>query len=297
MRFGDFEILARHEAGGGGFDARARGTDGREVCLWVGAPGACGSESAAELAAVQAALGKVYHPGLPRVLGRALIDGRAVLIVQAYRGVTLSERLAAGPLEDTVSLDVARSVAAVLQKAHAAGLFHGAVGPDEILLAEDGRTLLLHLGLQPFLGPRPPRAPEELDTPGGSPSADVFGLARVLIRCLTGEDPLERADPEAAARALREGFAASEASFPSRLPQGLRRFLARSVHPDPARRIHRAEEFAGDLGVIRASWEAFREPSGPSALARVRFPGRSAVVAIVVGAAALIALWMRSCAP
>jgi len=291
-RFGDFEILERREADGGGFDARARGSDGKEVCLWVGAPGRAEGGGGAELAAVRAALAKVYHAGVPRVLGHEVVEGRAVLIVQAYRGATLAERLAGAPLGDTESLDVARGVAAALQKAHAAGVVHGAVGPGEIVLAEDGRTLLIHPGFGPFLEPRRPRAPEDLEPPHASESGDVFGLARALVRCLTGEDPLERADPEAEARALREGLAVTEESFPPRLPQGLRRFLARSVHPDAARRVHRAEEFAGDLAVIRASWDSLQPVASPSP---GRLPRRIALPVALVVVATLLVLSMRSC--
>jgi hypothetical protein len=67
------------------------------------------------------------------------------------------------------------------------------------------------------------------------------------------------------------------------------------VSAEAGRRIHRAEEFAGDLAVIRASWDdgSARAPArdrGPRADHRVLLAGG---LAAIVGAA----LAMRSCGP
>ena len=287
MRFQDLEILERHPIEGDGFEARARTPDGKEVCVWAGAveprdPGADPDE-------IRKRLAKVYHAAFPRVLAAGREEGRAYLVVQGYRGRTLADRLAEGPLQPTEAMDVARGVAAGLVKAHRAGVIHGWVAPGEILLAEDGRTLLLHLGLGPLLRRRPSRAPEEPAGEDRAPTeeADVFGLSRVLLESLLGEDPVGREAPQEAP--------VTPESLPPRLPEGLRRFLARAVSPDRQRRIHRAEEFAGDLGVIRASWDSLSAPPARGTVVRSRVPRWPALLAgaLAVLAAALI---LRSCA-
>jgi hypothetical protein len=75
-------------------------------------------------------------------------------------------------------------------------------------------------------------------------------------------------------------------------PEGLRRFLARALMADRASRVHRAEELAGDIGVIRASWG----PHGARTERPARGPGNQRLVfTLIVGAA--IALWVvRGCA-
>jgi len=265
---GGYEVLEERPIAGDGRDLLAKDGSGREVRLWVGSPG---SGERADPAGLQRRLARVYHTSLPRVLGSEVIDGRAVLRLEAYRGVPLSERLAEGPLTPPAALDTARSVAAALVKAHAKELEHGAIDADEILLAEDGRTLILRVGFGPFLGERPARAPVPDPAFG---AGDVFAVARVLVQALEGRDPFEGA-------ASLEAAARDEHGFDPALPQGLRRLLARAISPDPTRRMIRAEELAGDLAVLRASWESFVASAAPDP---PRWPRRAAWIAAGLGA-------------
>lgn len=280
-RFGPWEIVSASDVDGGGEDALARDANGREVRLWIGEPGSGvpeGGRPAVEAAA--AALSRVYHASLPRVTGASVVDGRAVLTVVPYQGRTLEERLREGTPDVPEALDLVRTVAAGLVKAHRQEVVHGAITSREILLAEEGRTLLLHAGLGPFLGPRPPRAPEDPDTGARPEASDVFSLARVLLECLLGRDPIR----ESPASGL------PETALPPEWPEGLRRFLARSVAADPSRRIRRAEELAGDLAVIRASWDHAAPAPAPGGLDRR--------IVLVAGISTLVALALaaRSCA-
>jgi serine/threonine protein kinase len=281
--FGRFVIGERIDVAGRGFDALATDPDGREVRLWVGAPGVRGADPDV----VREELSRVYHSGLPRVLAAESVEDRVVLVMQAYRGRRLSVRLGGGKMEPVEALELARGVGAALVKAHRAGVTHGALDESEILLADDGRALLLHVGFSPFLEERPPRAPEDL-AGRGRDSADVFGLSRVLVRALEGADPVRN-------DALAAWSGRGPETFDPTLPEGLRRLLARALHPDPALRLRRAEELSGDVGVLLASWDSLSlatprplVPFGPRVLA-----GALAAVAILVALAVLAGL--RGC--
>jgi eukaryotic-like serine/threonine-protein kinase len=290
MGFGAYTIESRHETAGGGFDAVATDASGKRVCLWVGAPGRTTTPDGAGPDALRKTLARVYHSSLPRPLAADVIDDRAVLAFAAYDGRLLSGELAAGgPVDVPEAIDRVRTVAGALVKAHRAGLVHGALDAGEILLAGDGRTLLLHLGFSPFLEGRGARAPEDLDAPPAD-SSDVFALSRILVRCVDGEDPVP--SPEA----LRALPVRDAESFTTDLPQGLRRLLARAIHPDPARRLSRAEELTGDLAVIRASWDAVAAAEARKAASRrsgARFPW--AFAAVLAAAGAVLGLALRGC--
>lgn len=292
MRFGRFEIIDRFDVAGGGFDALARADD-RDVRLWVGAPGSGAPGTEAALDALRKRLATIYHASLPTVLGGELIEGRAVLLFHAYRGRRLSEALAEGRLEPASAIDVVRAVGAGLVKAHRVGVAHGGITTDEILRSEDGRTLLLHLGFRPFLGRRLPRAPDDLEAPDGTEPGDVFALARVLVECLEGRDPFPPG-PEGLA-ALASTSPRDPESFSPDLPQGLRRLLARALHPDPARRMRRAEELAGDLGVLRASWDSLSQAPPRPVIPFPAFLQRGRLAALAVGLALLGLLVYRAC--
>lgn len=285
--FGDFEILQQSEISGGGFDALARRrSGGASVRLWAGAIGRAAGDGSMRAQEVAARLGKVYQSSLPRVLEGFESDERAFFVVQPYSGVFLSERIQRGPFEIQEALDIGKSIGAALAKAHAAGILHGHLDERSIFLHEDGRALLLHLGMSPFLSSRPPRAPEDLET-GPSETSDVFGLARVFFRMVLQRDPYDGAD------ALARGVQISSSDLPVEIPEGLRRFLARSLHPNLSMRIRRAEEFGGDLRVLRASWgDITRTPEKA-----LPFPplARAGLVLILVLAALAVILLVRGC--
>ncbi len=289
---GGFEVLSRGEIEGGGMDLRARRTEGgEEVRLWVGAAGRVGAADGGPEEMVRR-LSKVYQTGLPRVVEGFVHDDRAVIVVQAYKGTPLEERLAQGPFPIVEALDIAKSIGAALAKAHAQQVVHGHVDERAIFLHEDGRALLLYLGLAPFLNLRSPRAPEDLAEPS-SETSDVFGLSRVLVRMVTGTDPMRRVDAGEERAALASGRSPSAADFPEQLPEGLRRLLARAVHHDRSERIRRAEELAGDLRVLRASWDSIaKQPEKPLPFPRM---GRILVAGLLVALAAVALSLVRGC--
>jgi serine/threonine protein kinase len=289
MTFGTYTIASRRETAGGGFDAVATDASGKSVCLWVGAEGRTAAPDGTGPDALLKTLARVYHSSLPRPLAAEVIDDRAVLTFAAYDGRLLSEVLGGGPVDVPDAIDRVRTVAGALVKAHRAGVVHGAIDAGEILLAGDGRTLLLHLGFSRFLEERGPRAPEDLDAPP-TDSSDVFALSRILVRCVDGEDPVP--SPEA----LRGLPVRDAESFPAHLPQGLRRLLARAIHPDPARRLARAEELTGDLAVIRGSWDAAEAAEARKAASgrrRARF--RWVYPALLVAVGVALGLAFRGC--
>jgi serine/threonine protein kinase len=283
----DFEILERAEIAGGGFHALARRrAGGTTVRLWAGAVGREAGEGSSRAADVASRLGKVYQSSLPRVLEGFESEHRAVFVVQHYSGISLAERMNRAPVEILEALDIGKSIGAALAKAHAAGFRHGCLDEHSIFLHEDGRALLLHLGLSPFLSARPPRAPEDLQFEP-SETSDVFGLARVFCRLVLHRDPYDTTD------SLARGVHIQSSDLPQDLPEGLRRFLARSIHPELSMRIRRAEEFAGDLRVLRASWDSITQVPERA----LPFPplGRFAAVLALAAAAIAAVLIVRGC--
>ena len=62
-------------------------------------------------------------------------------------GVTLGQRLAAGPLEIPEALRIARQIAEALESAHEKGIIHRDLKPANIKITPDGRVKVLDFGL------------------------------------------------------------------------------------------------------------------------------------------------------
>jgi serine/threonine-protein kinase len=63
------------------------------------------------------------------------------------RGDTLRRAIEAGPLPAQKAIEIATQVAAGLAAAHAAGLVHRDLKPDNIMVARDGHVKILDFGL------------------------------------------------------------------------------------------------------------------------------------------------------
>jgi serine/threonine-protein kinase len=95
------------------------------------------------------ALAAIRHPGVVGVYALGTHDGVDYMVMEHVSGVTLAHHLArlgeGSPLPERV--DVLVAVADGLAAIHRAGISHGDVKPENILLAASGRVVLMDLGL------------------------------------------------------------------------------------------------------------------------------------------------------
>ncbi len=74
-------------------------------------------------------------------------EGVHFLAMEYVKGGTLREQIAAGPLEIEAAVSIGRQIANALNAAHAAGVVHRDVKPENILLAEDRHVKVLDFGI------------------------------------------------------------------------------------------------------------------------------------------------------
>src|SRR5262245_45841612 len=87
------------------------------------------------------------HPSILTIYDVDEVDGHPFLVSEFIDGQTLRDRLRRGGLTLRESLDIAGQVANALAAAHAAGIVHRDVKPENIMLREDGLAKLLDFGL------------------------------------------------------------------------------------------------------------------------------------------------------
>jgi serine/threonine protein kinase len=95
------------------------------------------------------ALAAIRHPGVVSVYALGSHDGIDYMVMEHVSGVTLAHHLHRlgqnTPLQER--LDVLVAIADGLAAVHRAGISHGDVKPENILLAASGRVVLMDLGL------------------------------------------------------------------------------------------------------------------------------------------------------
>ncbi|MGV0737545.1 serine/threonine-protein kinase [Mycobacterium syngnathidarum] len=130
------------------------------------------------------------------------IEGSLYIDMRLVRGATLRELLAGGRLDPQRAVHIVGQVAAALDDAHKAGLFHRDVKPENIIVTrETDFAYLLDFGIAErvgedhitkagmTVGSMAYMAPERLNGEPTTAASDIYALACVLYETLTGERP------------------------------------------------------------------------------------------------------------
>ena len=207
MRIGAYDLLGEIGRGGMGAVYRARGPDGHEVALKLLARK--DAQTTARFARERRLLASFGEAdGFVPLLDAGSHDGGEFLVMPLVVGGTLRARLARGALDVDDTVDLGRALAAALGNAHAKGIIHRDVKPENVLFTADGTPLLADLGLAKHFDPEASgasqsvslsrdgtllgtagyMAPEQMgNAKAVGPAADVFSLGAVLYECLTGD--------------------------------------------------------------------------------------------------------------
>lgn len=150
------------------------------------------------------ALAAVRHPGVVGVYALCTSGGVDYMVMEHVTGVTLArhlERLEGVPLAERVDLLIA--IAEGLAAIHRAGISHGDIKPENILLSASGRVVLTDLGLvraayEPDAGlmtGTPAYMAPEIISPkyvnAGWHLIDVYAFGILAFRMLAGRLPFD----------------------------------------------------------------------------------------------------------
>src|SRR5512139_4219982 len=148
-RLGTFEILAQIGAGGMGEVYKARDPKlDRFVAIKV-LPASL-SENRDLLTRFERearAVAALNHPNIVGIYDFAKEGDHTFLVVELLEGESLRDRLRSGALSPKKAVEVASQMAEGLAAAHARGIAHRDVKPENIFLNRDGRVKLLDFGL------------------------------------------------------------------------------------------------------------------------------------------------------
>lgn len=231
------------------------------------------------------------HPNLVAVYDVGDEAGLPYIVMEYVEGETLAELMArTGPMEPDRAVDLLVQVCAGLEHAHAAGLVHRDIKPQNLLIRNDGVVKVADFGIArtlqatqlteigTVLGTAAYLAPEQAAGEPVTPAADLYSLGAVAYQLLSGRTPYEF-------ESLADLAVKQQQPPPplSGVPPELERAVLHALAFKPASRPRSAAAFAEELGQRETT--AVTEILAPARAIHVS--RRMLAIAAVVGLALL----------
>jgi serine/threonine protein kinase len=202
------------------------------------------------------------HPNIVRAVEFGREHSTPYLVMEFVEGESLGQRLDRDHrMGEAEAIRIIAQVARGLDRAHALGLVHRDVKPDNILLTPRGEAKLTDLGLVKEvdadlnltrtgrgLGTPHFMAPEQFrNAKNADFRCDIYSLAATLYMTVTGELPFDAAGPlDAWMKKVKSDIVPPQQLVPE-LSSRLDWAICRALNPDPSQRPASCAEFVEDL--------------------------------------------------
>ncbi len=252
----------------------------------------------------------LVHPNILAILDIGESEEGPYLVTEFVDGETVRTLLAEGKIPVARAVDLATQAASGIGHAHAAGIAHRDVKPENLMVRRDGVVKILDFGLARLFRPGAASgdaadfartatgmiigtagylSPEQLKGGKADGRSDVFALGVVLHEMLSGSNPFQRTNPVDTFNAILR-----EDPPPLDLPaEGaaaeLSRVVGRALAKNPEDRYGSAGELARDLERIRESFPPSRPDAPEPSDQPLPGPGPKRSIALVTGLLLLVA--------
>ena len=240
---------------------------------------------------------QMHHPHIVPLYDSGDADGALYYVMPYVPGLSLRQRLARdGRLDASEVVVFLRDVCDALAYAHARGIVHSDIKPDNVLVS--GRhALLADFGIaraateprdgtgatRAALGTPAYMAPEQIAGETVDHRTDIYAVGVLAYELLAGSPPFVTETRQAALNAHLHETPATLVTLAPKTPPRLAALVMRCLEKRPADRWQSAEELMRELEAVRAADTV----SVASRRSRWRRPAAVAAGVVAVGAAAI----------
>jgi serine/threonine protein kinase/tetratricopeptide (TPR) repeat protein len=222
------------------------------------------------------------HPNILTIYEVGTDDGRHFIATEYIDGKTLRRRLAGTALEVHNLLDISVQVGSALEEAHAAGIVHRDIKPDNIMIRRNGFVKVLDFGLAKLTETSADRTPADgeastrvlVQTDAGvvmgtshymSPEqargkpvdarSDIWSLGVVMYEMVAGRIPFEGETSTDVIVAITQKEAPPLARFAPDVPAELDWIISKALRKDRDERYQTIKELLTDLRRVKQKIE------------------------------------------
>ncbi|HVG30813.1 MAG TPA: protein kinase [Pyrinomonadaceae bacterium] len=281
-RLGRYEIRSQLGAGGMGEVYLAQDTElGRAVAIKIlPADVAADQQRMNRFVQEARAASALSHPNILAIHEIGWEGATRFIAMEYVEGETLRQRMARAPMKLGDLLDAVIQTASALSAAHAAGVVHRDVKPDNIMLRADGYVKVLDFGLAKLARDQegahdaeaPTRAlvntnpgtvmgtivymsPEQARGHETDARADVWSLGVVLYEMITGRQPFAGETSSHVIVSILEREPPPLARYVDGVPEALEWIVAKALTKDRDERYQTAREMLNDLRRLKQRLE------------------------------------------
>jgi serine/threonine-protein kinase len=218
-------------------------------------------ESKARLEREAQSVAKLHHENILEIFDYSGPDSPSSYIVTEFiDGQTLKDFLAAHPIgSPEIAALIAVEIGGALSHAHAAGIIHRDVKPENVMIRKDGVIKLMDFGIAQvvdlqrmtvtgqLLGSPAYMAPELIEGKALDFRTDVFAVGIMLYQLATGALPFAGKNPHEVLRRIVDGKFPDPRTLNRRISDGLARVMARALARRPDDRYDKLERLTMDL--------------------------------------------------
>ena len=210
------------------------------------------------------------HPNILTIYEIDEFEGRPFIAMAYVSGGNLKERLAQGPVAIEDAMRYAVQIASGLGAAHARGIVHRDVKPDNILLDENNRARLTDFGLAKLkessgltgrgtaVGTVGYMSPEQAQGLEVDSRSDVFSLGVLLYELFSGKRPFVAEHAAAALYSIVHEKPEPVREINPEIPEPVAAVIDKALAKDPADRYPDARALEVDLRNIARDLEFSR---------------------------------------
>jgi serine/threonine-protein kinase len=207
-------------------------------------------------------LARVRHPNIVTIYGAERIGETIGLWMERVDGETVEQRLSRrSPLEPSAAIEIGIQICHAVAAVHKAGLLHRDIKAQNVMLAKEGRAVLMDFGTGRELAGASGSAGSLAGTPlylapellrGGNATiqSDIYSLGVLLYRMVTATYPVHARSLPDLRLAHQRLERAGDVELRSGMPRRLGHIIGRAIDPRPERRYESADALAAALGTL-----------------------------------------------